>query len=124
MKHLFADTPVRVLFGYKVGDDPSSTKVMLMLSEGAGNHTETFDLQDIDSWLTEHHPEVYSVGEDGKKQLDLSTVTSEVLAPCLKHCRTKRREQDAAKGVRYEIGHLVDAHHPYLAYASGGKWGR
>jgi hypothetical protein len=121
MTQQLLDMPVRVLAAWKVGSEPSSTKVMLMLSEGPGHHTEYLDLQDFDTWLTEHHPEVYSPGDDGKSQFDLRSLPSHVLAPCLTHCRTKRREERLAEqGARYEVGYLIDPDHPAMHYAAVG----
>jgi hypothetical protein len=116
------DMPVHIVEAHKV-TDPTSTKIMLLLGEGAGHHTEMLDLVDIDAWLMEHHPEVYSRDADGTLNFYLEGLSPQVLAPCLEHCRAKRREQQGGKTQAIEFGHLIDdASRPFLGYATGVPW--
>lgn len=112
------DRPAEVLACYAAGG--CGTEVMLLLRDGLGDHTERLDLADIDVYLTEHHPQVYTTRPDGGKHLNLETLPSDVLADCLKYARGKRGERQ--QPLAFEFGVLVDPSHSYLQYAQGGDW--
>lgn len=119
MRPNLQEFPPAVLSWWKVGEDPSKTEIMLFLREGFGHHTETLDLADMEEWLTEHHPEVFTT-DGGERILDLGKLEPDVLAPCLKHARAKKWERSPLKGI--ELGHLVDAGHPYMSYSNARAW--
>lgn len=114
-RQLPPELPVAVISGWKIGKDPAGTEVMFFLREGFGHHTEILDAADMEAWLSEHHPEVFTT-DGGNRTLDFSALAPEVLAPCLKHARAKKWERSPLKGIEY--GHLVDADHPYMNYAT------
>lgn len=109
------DLPPRVMAVYAFGESPDDTRVMLMLSEGMGHHTETLDAADMQSWLSEHSPQSFFELE-GKRVVDLASLPPEVLAPCLVHARAKQAERTPPSGL--ELGCLAEAHRdPYAQYA-------
>lgn len=107
------NAPLRVLTSFRVGNDPSSTQMMLLVGDAHGHSTVYLDGQDIADWLAEHHPQLATT-------IDLENMPPDILAPCLKYARRKRGERLGATLSGYELGHLVDV--DANPYAQGVPW--
>jgi hypothetical protein len=110
--------PPRVLLAYSVEGHPSN--VMYMVSEGMGTSSVYLDGADIQSWLSEHHPELLFKDAGGKTVFDPRAIPGDILAPCLKHaraCWAEKQPRPAVAFQAYEIGSLFDAEHCYRDYA-------
>ncbi len=114
MRHQLLDMPPAVLGCWGFTNKPGSTEAMLFLREGFGHHTEILDIADMETWLGEHHPEVFTT-DGGSRLLFLGDVPSEILAPCLAYARKMKAERNPRPLL--EFGHLVDSNHAYLEYA-------
>ena len=106
----------RVMAAFRVGDDPASTQMMLILGDEHGHSTVYLDAQDIADWLAEHHPQLAT-------NIDLDNMPPEILAPCLTYARRKRGERLGATLAGCELGVLVDFEQsPYARYAQSNCW--